>query len=229
MLPPKPMRPAMNSFARVVVALCLLPLSLAAQAGARQQFDSFSRGIDGLQANFAQRVYDSKGELKDRSSGIVKLKAPRQFRWETVKPYPQLIVADGDNLWVFDPDLEQVTVRNQSAEENSSPLAVLIDPTELERQFQVKEGGRGQGLDWLELTPKKPEEAPFERARLGFGAAGLVRMDLYDGLGQRTVLGFSAWKRNPAFAADTFSFTVPKGVDLVGEAVGEAQVVPIAD
>ena len=219
----------MNAASRFLIALCLLPLSLAAQAGARQQFDQFSRNIESLQANFAQRVYDSKGELKDRSSGIVKLKAPRQFRWETVKPYPQLIVADGDNLWVFDPDLEQVTVRNQSAEENSSPLAVLIDPTELERQFKVKEGGRGQGLDWLELSPKKPEEAPFERARLGFGAAGLVRMDLYDGLGQRTVLGFSAWKRNPSFPADTFRFIVPEGVDQVGEPVGQAQVVPIAD
>ena len=219
----------MNAASRFLIALCLLPLSLAAQAGARQQFDQFSRGIEGLQANFAQRVFDSNGQLKERTSGVVQLKAPRQFRWEVVKPYPQLIVADGDNLWVFDPDLEQVTVRNQSAEENSSPLAVLIDPTELERQFKVKEGGRGQGLDWLELSPKKPEEAPFERARLGFGAAGLVRMDLYDGLGQRTVLGFSAWKRNPAFPVDTFRFVVPEGVDQVGEPVGQAQVVPIAD
>lgn len=229
MLPAKPLRSAMNSFARLLFALCLLPLSLAAQAGARQQFDSFSRGIEGLSANFAQRVFDSKGQLKEKTSGRVQLKAPRQFRWEVVKPYPQLIIADGDNLWVYDPDLEQVTVRNQSAEENSSPLAVLIDPTELERQFTVKEGGRGQGLDWLELRPKKPEEAPFERARLGFGAAGLVRMDLYDGLGQRTVLGFSAWKRNPAFVADAFTFTVPEGVDQVGEPVNKAQVVPLTD
>lgn len=219
----------MKALLALATVLLATSLSVPAQAGARDQFDTFSRGIEGLQANFAQRVYGPNGEVKDKSSGTVKLRAPRQFRWEVVKPYPQLIVADGDNLWVFDPDLEQVTVRNQSAEENSSPLAVLIDPTELERQFTVKEGGRGQGLDWLELTPKKPEEAPFERARLGFGAAGLVRMDLYDGLGQRTVLGFSAWKRNPAFPADTFRFVVPEGVDQVGEPVGEAQVVPIAD
>lgn len=219
----------MTFLPRALIALCLLALSLAAHAGARQQLDSFSRGIEGLSANFAQRVYGPNGEAKDKSSGRVQLKAPRQFRWEVVKPYPQLIVADGDNLWVYDPDLEQVNVRNQSAEENSSPLAVLIDPTELERQFTVKEGGTGQGLEWLELTPKKPEEAPFERARLGFGPAGLVRMDLYDGLGQRTVLGFSAWKRNPPFAADAFSFTPPAGVDVVGEPVNKAQVVPVAD
>jgi outer membrane lipoprotein carrier protein len=219
----------MNPASRLLIALCLLPLSLAAHAGARDQLDKFSQGISGLSANFAQRVYGPNGEAKDKSSGRVQLKAPRQFRWEVVKPYPQLIVADGDNLWVYDPDLEQVNVRNQSAEENSSPLAVLIDPTELERQFKVSEGGSGQGLDWLELTPKKPEEAPFERARLGFGPAGLVRMELFDGLGQRTVLGFSAWKRNPVFAADTFAFVPPEGVDVVGEPVARAEVTPIAD
>ena len=219
----------MTFLSRSLIALCLLPLSLAAHASARDQLDTFSRGIEGLSANFAQRVYGPNGEVKDKSGGTVKLRAPRQFRWEVTQPFPPLIVADGDNLWVYDPDLEQVNVRNQSAEENSSPLAVLIDPTELERQFTVKEGGRSQGLDWLELRPKKPEEAPFERARLGFGAAGLVRMDLYDGLGQRTVLGFSAWKRNPAFAADTFSFTPPAGVDVVGEPVNKAQFVPLTD
>jgi outer membrane lipoprotein carrier protein len=219
----------MNAASRLLIGLCLLPLSLAAHAGARQQLDKFSHGISGLSADFAQRVYGPNGEAKDKSSGRVQLKAPRQFRWEVVKPYPQLIVADGDNLWVYDPDLEQVNVRNQSAEENSSPLAVLIDPTELERQFKVEETGSGQGLEWLELTPKKPEEAPFERARLGFGPAGLVRMELFDGLGQRTVLGFSAWKRNPAFARDAFSFTPPEGVDVVGEPVNKAQVVPVAD
>ncbi|WP_146909460.1 outer membrane lipoprotein chaperone LolA [Arenimonas daejeonensis] len=219
----------MKTAFRLITGLCLLGLSLAAHAGAREQLDSFSRGIEGLSADFAQRVFGPNGEPKDESSGRVQLKAPRQFRWEVVKPYPQLIVADGDNLWIYDPDLEQVSVRNQSAEENSSPLAVLIDPTELERQFNVSEGGSGQGLEWLELKPKKPEEAPFEHARLGFGPAGLVRMELFDGLGQRTVLGFSAWKRNPAFAADTFAFVPPEGVDVVGEPVARAEVTPIAD
>lgn len=219
----------MNAASRLLIGLCLLPLSLAAHAGAREQLASFSRDVQGLSANFAQKVYGPNGETKDESNGRVQLKAPRQFRWEVVKPYPQLIVADGDNLWVYDPDLEQVNVSNQSAEENSSPLAVLIDPTELERQFAVKEGGKGQGLDWLELKPKKADEAPFDRARLGFGPAGLVKMELFDALGQRTVLGFSAWKRNPAFAADAFTFVPPAGVDVVGEPVNKANVVPVSD
>ena len=138
-------------------------------------------------------------------------------------------MADGDHIWIYDPDMEQVTVRQQSLEEQNSPLAMLIDPAEMERQFVTQDGGKGQGLEWLELTPRKPEEAPFDRARLGFGAAGLVRMEMFDGLGQRTVMGFSAWKRNPAFAPDTFTFKAPEGVDVVGEVAPSAEVIPLQD
>ena len=213
-----------------LLALLLLALaSTGAHAAAREKLDAFSRDIQGLSASFSQRVFSSDGVLKESSSGKVQLQAPRQFRWEYLKPFPQLLVADGDHIWIYDPDMEQVTVRQQSLEEQNSPLAMLIDPAEMERQFIAKEGGAGQGLEWLELTPRKPEEAPFERARLGFGAAGLVRMEMFDGLGQRTVMGFSAWKRNPAFAPGTFTFKTPEGVDVVGEVAPSAEVIPLKD
>ena len=194
---------------------------------ARQRMTAFSKGLKGLDARFEQRVFDPNGRPAETSSGSVKLSAPRQFRWEYIKPAPQLIVADGDHIWIYDPELEQVTVRNQSMEEQSSPLAVLIDPTELERQYKVSEGVKSGGLEWLVLVPKKLEDAPFQKARLGFGPAGLVRMELNDGLGQRTVIGFSQWQRNPAFAAGTFRFTPPKGVDVVGSISPGAQVSPL--
>ncbi|MBW8366309.1 MAG: outer membrane lipoprotein chaperone LolA [Arenimonas sp.] len=213
-----------------ILALLLLTLASAgAHAGARAQLDAFSQDIQGLSANFSQRVFASDGTLKESSSGTVQLQAPRQFRWEYLKPFPQLLVADGDHIWIYDPDMEQVTVRQQSLEEQNSPLAILIDPAEMERQFVSKEGGSGQGLEWLDLTPRKPEEAPFDRARLGFGAAGLVRMEMFDGLGQRTVMGFSAWKRNPAFAPGSFTFQPPEGVDVVGDVAPGAQVIPLQD
>ena len=126
---------------RRLTLLLLLLASPLVHADARAQLDAFSGGVKGLSADFRQRVYDPDGRLGEESTGTVQLRAPRQFRWEYLKPFPQLIVADGDHVWVYDPDLEQVNVRNQSAEENNSPLAVLIDPTELERQFKVKEGG----------------------------------------------------------------------------------------
>jgi outer membrane lipoprotein carrier protein len=214
---------------RILVLLLLTLASTGVDAAAREKLEAFSRDIQGLSANFSQRVFSSEGVLKESSSGVVQLQAPRQFRWEYLKPFPQLLVADGDHIWIYDPDMEQVTVRQQSLEEQNSPLAMLIDPAEMERQFVAKEAGRGQGLEWLELTPRKPDEAPFDRARLGFGAAGLVRMEMFDGLGQRTVMGFSAWKRNPVFAPGTFAFKAPEGVDVVGEVAESAEVIPLQD
>jgi len=189
----------------------------SALAGARDDLNTFTKGLKGLDGQFAQKVYDAKGKLKESSSGRVALSAPRLFRWEYVKPYPQLIVADGKKVWVFDPDLEQVTVRPQGVEEQNSPLATLIDPSKLDKEFLVKEGGSEAGLQWLLLTPKTPANASFQSARLGFGKAGLSRMQVVDALGQRTEISFSGWKRNPAFARATFRYSPPKGVDVVGE------------
>ena len=210
----------------LVFALTLSASSLAC-AGARAQMDAFTHNVTGLEASFEQHVYDANNHQTEQSAGTVKLSAPRQFRWEYKTPSPQLIVADGDHVWIYDPELEQVTVRNQSFEEQSSPLAVLIDPTELERQFKVSEDGKVNGLDWLVLLPKKADDAPFAKARLGFGPNGLIRMELDDALGQHTVIGFSAWNRNPNFAKGLFSFTPPKGADVVGDTGQAAEVLPL--
>lgn len=218
------------ALAGIAVAAPTPATPAAAQAkSARAQLDAFTRGLKGLDGSFSQQVFDPNGRKADSSSGSVRMAAPRQFRWEYRQPAPQLIVADGDHIWIYDPELEQVTVRQQSLEEQDSPLSVLIDPTELDRQYKVSEGGRAEGLDWLVLVPRKADDAPFQKARLGFGAAGLARMELTDGLGQRTVIAFSAWKRNPAFAAGTFRFTPPKGVDVVGSVSPAAQVSPLKD
>ena len=217
----------MKSPIRFVLLLSTLLTSTVALAGAREQMTTFTRGLKGLDAQFQQRVYDPNGRQSETSSGNVMLSAPRQFRWEYQKPSPQLIVADGDHIWIYDPDLEQVTVRNQSMAEQSSPLSVLIDPSALDRQYKVSEAGKSNGLQWLQLSPKKGEEAPFQKARLGFGPSGLVRMELNDALGQRTVIGFSPWRRNPRFAAGTFKFTPPPGADVVGSVTPSATVTPL--
>jgi outer membrane lipoprotein carrier protein len=211
----------------MLVLVLALSSSSGVSASARQQMTSFTQGVKGIEARFEQRVFDGNGHQTERSAGVVKLSAPRQFRWEYQTPSPQLIVADGDHIWIYDPELQQVTVRNQSFEEQTSPLAVLIDPTELDRQFNVSEGGKAEGMDWLVLAPKKAEDAPFAKAKLGFGAAGLVRMELDDALGQHTVIGFSGWNRNPKFASNLFSFTPPKGADVVGDTGEPAQVTPL--
>ncbi len=201
---------------RILVIATLLAAGTA-QAGGRESLDRFTKGLKGLDGQFSQQVFDSKGKRKEASSGRVTLSAPRLFRWEYLKPHPQLIVADGTKVWVHDPDLKQVTVRPQGAEEQNSPLTALIDPQKLSRDFNLKDTGNQGGLEWLELTPKQGEGAGFQNARLGFDATGLARMLIVDALGQRTDITFSSWKRNPTFAAKTFRFTPPKGIDVIGE------------
>lgn len=201
-------------FAGALVALMLA--ASPALAGARDDLNAFTKGLKGLSGHFTQRVFDQQGKLKESSTGQLALSAPRLFRWEYVKPYPQLIVADGKKVWVYDPDLQQVTVRPQGVEEQNSPLAALIDPARLDAQFVVKDLGSDGGLEWLSLAPKQEADAAFRNARLGFANGGLVKMDVVDNLGQRTEIDFSGWKRNPAFAADTFRYTPPKGVDVIG-------------
>lgn len=219
----------MNTILKSLLVLSAFGLPAQAVAGARDQLTTFTKGLKGLDAHFEQRVFDTKGAERERSAGTVQLLAPRQFRWEYRTPSPQLILADGRQIWIYDPDLEQVTVRSQGLEEQSSPLTILIDPGEIDRQFTVSEAGKANGLDWLLLVPKNPDEAPFEKARLGFSAKGLVRMELNDSLGQRTVIGFSPWRRNPVFAKDLFTFTAPPGVDVVGDIKPPDIVTPIRD
>lgn len=216
---------------RSLVALMMVlggGLAVAANAP-RATLEGFSAGLQGLDGRFEQRVFDTEGRMTEETQGRVALSAPRQFRWEYEEPFPQLIVADGDHVWVYDPDLEQVQVRIQSHEEQQSPLTVLIDPSELERQFKVSAGDGEGGLEWVVLTPKDEENAQFASARLGFKGQTLERMQMRDALGQRTEMSFSGWKRNPTFATGTFAFTPPEGVDVVGETAESADVFPIKD
>ena len=197
------------------LGLATLLFASSAHAGGRDDLTTFTKGLKGLDGTFTQQVFDANGRKKETSNGRVAMSAPRYFRWEYAKPFEQLIVADGKVIWVYDPDLKQVTRREQGGEEQSSPLAALLDPARLDREFLVKELPATDGLDWIELRPRNPDKATFESARLGFGDAGLSRMRVVDPLGQRTELTFTKWKRNPSFAGSTFRFAPPKGVDVV--------------
>lgn len=208
----------MKPTARTVIATAAIATTLFAStafAGARDDLAAFTKDLKGLQAPFTQQVFDPNGKLRESSSGEVALSAPRLFRWEYRKPYTQLIVADGEHVWVYDPDLEQATRRAQGAAEQGSPLAALIDPKRLDSDYIVAEAGKADGLEWLSLKPRNGEGAAFESARLGFGARGLEKMQFIDALGQKSVIDFGQWKRNPAFPGSTFSFDPPPGLDVI--------------
>jgi len=200
-----------------LAVLTIALFSTSAFAGGRDDLAAFTKGLKGLDGQFTQQVFDANGKPKESSSGRVALSAPRLFRWEYTKPYEQLIVADGSHVWVYDPDLQQVTRRAQGAEEQNSPLAALVDPARLERDYVLHDAGNADGLDWLDIAPKKASDTGFRSARLGFGPEGLATMQVTDALGQKTRIEFSHWRRNPAFSAGTFRFVPAKGVDVVGE------------
>lgn len=192
-------------------------LASNAMAGARDDLKSFTTGLKGLEGQFTQQVYDTKGQLKESTSGRIALSAPQLFRWEYTKPYPQLILANGSKVWVYDPDLKQVAIRTLSAEEKDTPLHALLNPGKLDQQFNVKETGKADGLEWLVLTPRVEGGASFQSARLGFGKQGLARMEVKDAMGLRNVISFSGWKRNPTFASNMFTYVPSADVDEVGD------------
>jgi outer membrane lipoprotein carrier protein len=195
---------------------------------ARTRLDTFAKELRSVSAHFEQQAFDPKGGAGKTSRGDLALKAPRQFRWDTVAPYKQLIVADGEKVWIYDADLEQVSVRAQGTEEAHSPLTVLTDLSQLDRDFATSEQGERDGLSWLRLK-SKDKDPQFAYADLGFDATGLARMQFEDTLGDKTEIRFSDWKRNPALAADAFRFTPPKGVDVVGDPTPTAEAHPVKD
>jgi len=188
--------------------------------------EAFSKGLDAVSAEFNQSVTDANGHRGDASQGTLTLQAPRQFRWDTTKPYEQTLVADGERVWIYEPDLQQVSVRSQNSEEAHSPLTVLTDLSQLDSQFNASEAGEHDGFAWLKLT-SKAKEPEFEYAELGFDAQTLQRMVFKDQLGNTTEIRFADWKRNPKLPPGTFKFTTPQGVDVIGDVKPGAEVYPV--
>ncbi len=199
----------------VSIVLLLLAGSAFAASGARARLDAFANGLHALRGSFSQIVYDAHGNITGRSHGTLALEAPRLFRWQVTGPYKQLIVADGKQVWVYEPDLEQATVRSQSATEAHSPLTVLTDLSQLDTEFDATDAGTRDGLEWLRLVSRS-KEPQFKYAEIGFDANGPRQMVFEDNLGDRTAIAFSRWQRNPSLPADTFTFVPPKGTDVVG-------------
>lgn len=198
-----------------VAALCLV--AAEAHAAATDKLKSFIAATRSAQANFTQEVQDKNGKRIQSSSGTMQFVRPGKFRWEYRKPYEQLIVGDGKRFWMYDADLEQVTVKKLDAALGSSPAALLSGSNEIERGFDLKDIEERDGLEWLQATPKSAEST-FEKILMAFnGKSELVRMELYDAFGHHTVLRFTELKSNPSLSPQRFSFTPPKGADVLGE------------
>jgi len=196
--------------------LLALLLPAAAQASGVDRFQAYLRNTQTARADFEQQVYDRERKLVQRSTGNFAFLRPGRFRWSYAQPYAQLIVGDGTRVWVYDEDLNQVTVRAMARALGSTPAALLAGAADVERAFELSDAGSHDGLDWLEAKPRE-REAGFERIRLGMGPAGVQAMELTDHFGQTTVLRFSSIVRNPPLEASAFRFVPPKGADVLGE------------
>jgi outer membrane lipoprotein carrier protein len=206
----------MNIIQRTLALAVLAFLPALAHAGAVDQLHDFLKNTKTLRADFSQAVIAKSGRKPQQSSGVVAISRPGKLRWEIQKPYPQLVVGDGEKVWIHDPELQQVTVRKAGQAIGGSPAALLSGSNELEKNFTLKEAGESEGMAWVEATPKA-NDSGFERVRLGFAGSDLKAMELLDSFGQTTLIRFSRVERNPALPASTFKFTPPAGADVVGE------------
>ncbi|HUL41324.1 MAG TPA: outer membrane lipoprotein chaperone LolA [Burkholderiales bacterium] len=187
-----------------------------ADASSIDRLKEFIRHTTTGKAQFNQELLDKNGRSVQKSNGTMEFSRPGKFRWSYQKPYAQLIVGDGEKLWVYDPELNQVTVKKLDQALGQSPAALLAGSNEIEKEFNLKDDGTQNGLEWLQALPKT-EDASFESIRMGFDKSGLQVMELRDRFGQTTILHFSELELNPRLSPKLFEFTPPKGADIVGE------------
>ena len=201
---------------RILLGALALVFALAAAAASIERYKAFLDGTQSARAQFEQKVYDRSGKLVQQSHGSFVFQRPGRFRWVYQKPADQVIVGDGQRVWIYDRQLNQVTVRKLATALGSTPAALLAGASGIEQAFALSDAGEKDGLEWMEARPRE-REAGFEHVRLGFDAHGLQAMELTDNFGQNTVLRFSKLERNPKVNAAEFRFEPPKGADVLGE------------
>jgi len=195
----------------------LASLALASAAQAQTPLDTYLTHLKTLRAEFAQTVTDGKGVEVQKAQGTLVIVRPGRFRWELTPDgsSPQLMVADGKNLWFYDRDLEQVSVKAATAALTATPAGLLSGDGDIRELFTVAPAGKKDGFDWVLVTPRE-SDADFREARLGFGESQLKRMVLKDKLGQTVRLEFFKSERNQPVAESEVKFTPPSGADVIG-------------
>ena len=196
--------------------LLVFLLGGTAHAGGVDRLKAFIAGAKTAEADFSQTVTDRNGRITQRASGKMAFARPGKFRWDYTTPYSQVIVGDGTRLWLYDADLDQVTVKPLGEIVAGTPAALLAGDNAIEKYFNLKDARDADGLEWLEATPRS-RDTTFESIRMGFRGDTLAQMELLDQFGQRTTLKLSRFARNLSLPAARFKFTPPKGADVIGE------------
>lgn len=205
-----------RAFAVLAFAWLAVSLGPIARASGLDQLHAFLDHTHSATAAFKQTVTRQGGKGDQVSTGSFAFERPGRFRWTYEKPYSQVIVSDGQRVWIYDQDLNQVMVRNLDTALGQTPAALLAGDNALEQHFTLLASGDANGLAWVDALPKAPD-SQFKRIRIGFSNDLPVRMELIDAFGQTTTLTFERMTSNPKLPAGLFVFTPPAGADVVGE------------
>jgi len=209
----------MNRCARAIAAAallgCLAPGGADAGPTGLERLEAFTAQLDSLRAQFVQSLFDAQGKSVQESRGTVLLQRPGRFRWEYRVPYEQLIVADGEKLWVYDTELQQVTVKQLDNALGNAPIMLLSERRSLQEDFIVRDLAARDGLQWVELEPRV-KDTDFTRIALGMDEQGMKVMELRDSFGQATEIRFLDLELNVRTTPDSFVFVPPPGIDVIG-------------
>ncbi len=198
---------------KLLAALLLTMGAAAAHADAVDTLKEFVREVKTGRAAFTQTVTSPDGAKKKSSSGSFEFSRPNRFRFAYVKPFEQMIVADGQKVWIYDADLNQASSRKFSQALGATPAALLAGGA-LDKDFDLSALPAKDGLEWTEATPKT-KDGTFKSVRIGFKGKTLAAVEVVDAFGQRSLLQFSQFEANTPLKADAFVFTVPQGADLI--------------
>lgn len=206
----------MHRIYKILVIFSLLSISLPVfSSEAIQRLDKFFAEVDSFNGRFTQTVFDEQGEVVQNAEGDVALNKPGRFRWQYTKPYPQLILADGEYLWIYDEELLQASAKPIDEALGNAPIMLLTDIRPIAQDFEIMEAATRDGLNWVELVPLI-QDTEFHRIQIGFDEKSIRKMELHDHFSQKTVIEFTNLETNVSFQPEYFTFNAPEGVDVVG-------------
>lgn len=196
--------------------LALVATSATAAVGGDTRLRRFLADVHSLEATFRQQVIDSRQQVLEDASGTVAMQRPGRFRWNYAAPFERVIVADGDKVWLYEADLEQVTVRRLSAGIGDTPAALLTGKESVLERFNVEKSWTADGLALVRLLPRSAD-ADFAAVTLGFDGPVLRRLLLDDRLGQQTRIDLTDVRINPRLEPELFRFVPPPGADVIDD------------
>lgn len=199
-----------------MLAFCLFTVTGAHAAEDLTRLTNFTDNLESFTAEFEQTLYDADSNPLKTSTGNIALKRPGRFLWDYKTPDLQTIVSDGEKVWLYDVELEQVTVSPLSERASGTPLALLMGGTPLDDAFDIKALGESEGIAWFELNPKT-SDTDFEQIFLGLDDAGLAVMELRDSFDQATQIRFNGFQSGVTLDDERFQFVPPEGVDVIGQ------------